>query len=318
MTFQPLCIYHTSNSDRSDCIIRYISNRTLNNNKNFICALTGPTGVGKSWCGVALAEDLKERNGVPFDPHKQIVSSVKQILLLIKDRELTHEIENGSPIVFEEPQVSANARNWHDESNKMLATLLSIFRSERLVVFFTTPFLEDIDKQSRKLFHAKFEVQSFDIKTKQTLLKPRFIEYSPYCPNPDGFYKRMLINQYAIEGKHHYGIEKVNTIKVNAPSKELSDIYLGIKAKYNKEHFDKMSKDIELSERKNEKRDPQADYLKLEQLYLEHGPDFNIFLKELPHITPQSLDKLLFFVKRSLKARGIALPRLDSLTSVSK
>lgn len=314
MTFQPMCIYHTPGLDRSDCIIRYISNRVLNNNKNFICAIVGPTGVGKSWCALALAEDLKERNKVTFNPEKQIVSSVKQVLELIKDRGVTKEIENGSPIVFEEPQVSANSRNWHDESNKMLSTMLSIFRSERLVVFFTTPFLEDIDKQSRKLFHAKFEVLSFDVKEKQTLLKPRFIEYNPICPNPDGFYKRMLINQYAIEGKHKYGIEKVHTIKVNSPSKELTDIYESIKAKYNREHYLKMLRDTERAEKKAEKHDAKADFLRIKEIYIEDGDNYDRLLAEFPHITPITMERYLSIAKRSLKATDMATKRPNSLT----
>lgn len=302
MTFQPLVIYHKPGTDRSDCIIRYISNRVLKSNKNFLCALTGPTGVGKSWCAVALAEDLKEYNGIPFEPSKQIVSSVKQILQLVKDKKTTNDIENGSPIVFEEPQISANARNWHDESNKMLASLLSIFRSERLIVFFTTPFLEDIDKQSRKLFHAKFEVQSYDSKTKLTLIKPRFIEFSPYCASFDGFYRRMLINQYAIEGKHHYGMEKVNTIMVKAPSKDLTIQYESIKSQYNTQHYERMLNEMENSEKKKVKTDTREDYIKVKELYSIYKENYDILMQKLPHIGPRTLERYIILIKKSLNA----------------
>lgn len=282
-----------------------------------MCAITGPTGIGKSWCGIALAEDLMEYNGVPFIPKKHVISSLRQVLQLINDREFKHDIENGSPLVFEEPQMEANSRNWQSESNKMLASLISVFREQRLIVFFTCPFLEFIDKQSRILFHAKFEVQSFDKQTELTVVKPRFLEFQPYCPNPDGFYKRRLINHYAIEGKRKYGVEKVGYIHVKAASKPIIDDYMAIKAENSKRYYATLLKQCEDMEKKKVKKDPQADYQKIKELYEKYGENYNILIANLPHISPRTIERHLVYVKKSLKTPTTALVQTDSLTHSS-
>ena len=46
---------------------------------------------------------------------------------------------------------------------------------KRLIVFFATPYLEMIDKQSRILFHGEFKVLGYDKNTKVANIKPRFL-----------------------------------------------------------------------------------------------------------------------------------------------
>lgn len=317
MVYQPINIYHEYNSDRGDCINRYISNRVLKNNKNFLCAVTGQTGVGKSWLCVALAEDLCQFNGIPFIPQKHIVSSLKQVLELINDREFSHDIQNGTPLVFEEPQMEANSRTWQQEANRMLASLLSIFREQRLIVFFSCPFIEFIDFQSRVLFHGKFEVQSFDKKTRITKVKPRFIEYSPICPNPDGFYKRRIINLFAIEGKNYYGNEKVGYISVEAPSQPMIDAYETIKKANSQRWYKQMLEKVNEAERKKVKTNPKELYNHVLKLYDEFGENFGAYLNVLPDITPPTLEKYLVYVRKSRKWGKRAVSQVDSLTQSS-
>src|SRR3990167_998882 len=45
--FQPLVIYRNPKDNREHSIIRYIGNRILKQNKNFLCALVGTGGMGK-------------------------------------------------------------------------------------------------------------------------------------------------------------------------------------------------------------------------------------------------------------------------------
>ena len=46
--------------------VRYISNR-INNNKNFILMISGPTGSGKTWAGLSLGEMLDEQFNVTIE-----------------------------------------------------------------------------------------------------------------------------------------------------------------------------------------------------------------------------------------------------------
>jgi hypothetical protein len=56
---------------------------------------------------------------IPFDPKIHVISSLKQLLLLINGKDLEKNIQYGSIIVFDEPQVGANARDSGKVDGKM-------------------------------------------------------------------------------------------------------------------------------------------------------------------------------------------------------
>jgi len=56
MGYLPSVIYNDVNADKKNSIIRCIGNRVLNNKKNFLCAVTGSTGSGKSWASLSMCE----------------------------------------------------------------------------------------------------------------------------------------------------------------------------------------------------------------------------------------------------------------------
>src|SRR3989304_4584960 len=125
MYFQPRVIYHNPLSKREDSILKYIGNRVIKNNKNFLCAIVGQTGMGKSWFGVAACERYAKMYNIPFNVEIHTIHTLKQLLTLIRNKELEKNIQIGTPLLFEEPQTEANSRDWQSESNKMLSTLLS-------------------------------------------------------------------------------------------------------------------------------------------------------------------------------------------------
>lgn len=301
--FLPEVFYRTPNADRSDAILRYIGNRVLNNNKNFLCAVTGQTGSGKSWACVGICEKYSKLYGIPFDVKVHTIHTLKQLLLLIKNKELEKNIQVGTPLIFEEPQATdANSRNWQSDANKMLAVLLSTFRNQRLVVFFSTPFLHNIDKQSRTLFHGEFKISSFDKNTKISRIKPRFIEFNG---DYDKFYKKKLIVYYAREGKRHYGMEKVASWEVPKASDKLLDEYEAIKAKFSVDLVNKLFKELEKSEKSEEKDTKEVDYLsifnKIKQIYIDSNGDYAKILEEMPNISPRTLETYLSMIKKATK-----------------
>ena len=160
--FQPKVVYSNPNENREHSIIRYIGNRVLRNNKNFLCALVGATGAGKSWAGLSICEQYAKLHNIEFDPNVHVISSLKELLKLVTAEDVDKKIKYGTPILFDEPQTEANSRSWQSEVNQAFNSLMSTFRNQRLVIFFALPYLEMIDKQSRMLFHGEFKVEGFD------------------------------------------------------------------------------------------------------------------------------------------------------------
>jgi hypothetical protein len=66
--FQPKVIYLNANEKRENSIVRYFGNRVMRNNKNFLCALTGSTGAGKSYAGLKICEIYSEMFKIHFNP----------------------------------------------------------------------------------------------------------------------------------------------------------------------------------------------------------------------------------------------------------
>lgn len=295
--FVPEVMYRKIDADRSDAILKYIGSRVLNYNKNFLCAITGPTGAGKSWAGIAMCNKFSKMYDIPFDVDIHTIHTLKQLLHLIKTKELEKKIQIGTPLLFEEPQATdGNARNWQSESNKMLAVLLSTFRNQRLVVFFSTPFLNMIDKQARILFHAEFKVISFDLKDKTTKIKPRFLEYNA---DMEKFYHKKLLVYYAREGKRYYGREKVSIWNIPKAPQELLDKYEEIKRKFSVDLVNKLWNQTNKDEVVEEKASSQNKYGKVKELYLKYGENYDKILSEMPDIAPHSLRIFINMIKKS-------------------
>lgn len=294
--FQPLVIYRNPAEKKDASILRYIGNRVLNNNKNFLCAVVGSTGSGKSYACLRMAEDYSNMYNIEFNPECHVISSLKELLVLITEPEETRKIKFGSVIVFDEPQVEGNARNWQSEMNQALSQLISTFRNQRLVVFFAVPFIDMIDKQSRILFHGEFKVLGFDRNTGVTNIKPRFLEY---IKTKGDFYRKRLIIQFKTKDKEVMTITKLNIWKINKPSQSTIDVYEKKKKSFTDNLNKKLLNQIELSEKQEEGKNKSEELFKVEELFDKYGENYIAMLKEMPHLSPFSLEKYVFFIKKS-------------------
>lgn len=291
------------NEPREDSILRYINNRVSNNNQNFLCAVVGGTGSGKSWGAIAMAEKYADKYNIPFDCNRHEISSLKELLLLINDKK-KNNIQVGSAIVFDEPQVDGNARDWQSDINQALNRLISTFRNQRLVIFFATPRLEFIDKQSRALFHAEFEAEGFSKQTGITKLKPRFL----YPKKGRGeFYKKRLNVEYKVEGKKTLRKYLLHYWMLPKASKEVLDIYEAKKEKFSNELNKKLLHDIEFNEQQQQARDKNEEFKKIRALYEEYGENYLKISEELPYLPMYTVERYIYYIKKSLgllKSRG--------------
>jgi hypothetical protein len=296
--FQPLVMYKNPEDKREHSVIRYIGHRVLNNNKNFLCALVGATGAGKSYGCLGIAELYSKQFGIPFDPNIHVVSSLKELLILITADDVDKKVGFGSIIVFDEPQIEANAREWQSEMNKALSQLVSTFRNQRLVVLFAVPYLEMIDKQSRVLFHGEFKVEGYDKTTKFTHIKPRFLEWNK---NKSDFYRKRLAIWYKTENKIAFNKIKLHSWDVPLASAQTIETYEAKKKKFTDDLNKKLLHRIELNEKQQEGRDKSADFQKVKELFDFYGEDYEKIMEQMPHLQPYSIEKYISFIKRSRK-----------------
>jgi len=296
----PKVIYNDIGEERKNSILRYIGNRVLVNNLNFLCALTGATGKGKSWCALSIAEIYSKMFNIPFDPEVHVIHSVKQMLELITRKDINQLIRTGTILVFEELQVEGNARDWHSDRNRSLNRIISTFRDQRLIVLFTTPIMRFIDKQSRLLFHGEFEVEGFNRTTQITTVRPRFLEPKKHV---DDFYRFMLRIVYKVEGKEKMQVSSLNTWLIPKASDNIIQVYEQKKKEFNTALNIQELKRQQLGESKEEGRDRNVDLMKIASAYEKYGDDFIKISEELPHINPSSLERSVLLIKRSLKAR---------------
>jgi len=293
--FRPQLTYKDTKEKIKHSFIHYFANRVLNNNKNFLCAVTGQTGSGKSWLAGSVAEIYSRLYGISYNPNIHILFSVKELLDLINRDDLETALPPGSIIMFDEPQVSANARDWRSEANQILGTLTSTFRNMRLIVFFATPYLEFIDKQSRILFHAEINVQGFDKTTNLTLCKPRFLEWNG---KKGEFYKKRLIVRHPVEGKTALNWYFVQNWEVPKPSKAWCQVYESKKIAFTRRLNKELQQQYEYTQSQQNKG---RDLVKLIELWEAHGYNLRVFSQELPHLSPYALERLTAMVRKQKK-----------------
>jgi len=145
--------------------------RRIAENRNFLCAITGPTGSGKSysalWAAEQLDADFDIRN-VCFEP--------KEFLDLLTGK--TKQLRRGSVLLFDEIQVSMGALAYQSIQSRLINSVLQTFRSMNLIVFFTTPSFGFVDASARKLFHSRWETVSIDRGSKTVKIKPYLLQLS--------------------------------------------------------------------------------------------------------------------------------------------
>lgn len=298
--YQPKVIYRNPDDERKNSIIRYIGNRVLNDKKkmNFLCGVTGKVGDGKSYSAISMAEIYAKMFNIRFDADIHIITSLKELLILINSKDRNKIITKGSVLVFDEPQVEANARKWQSEINLAFSQLITTFRNQRLVVFFALPYLSMIDKQSRIIFQGEFRVEGFDVNTKMAKVKPRFLEWNEEY---NRFFKKRLIIQYKDKNKHVMVTTKLHLWEVPLASSCLIDIYETKKTKFSIELNKKLLEKLELEEKKEEGRDKSDEFFKVKQLYDRYGEDYTKILAEMPHLSAFIIEKYIQFIKRSKK-----------------
>ncbi len=229
----------------------YIESR-IQHNKNYLCCITGPTGSGKTYSSLKLAEDLD-----PLFNADRVVFTPKEFINLLNNGNL----KSGSVIVFDEAGVSLNNREWQSKSNNLIQYILQTFRHKNYIVIFTSPDFAFIDKASRKLFHSYMETNGIDFENKVCKIKPLMIQISQRTG--DMYFKYLRMKAKGI------GRAKITQIKIPLPSKELIKDYEVKKTKFTSALNEKIENEFNSEEKRdiNKERIEKLELIKFRTCY---------------------------------------------------
>lgn len=228
--------------------LNYIRGRMTVMNKNWLCAVCGDTGSGKSYSALSVADRICP-NGIRIE---NVVFSPLDFMKRLK----SGEFKKGDIIIFDEAGVGMSSREWYSIQNKLLGSILQTFRNMNVGVIFTTPNLGFVDKQARTLLHSYMETSRIDRNLKVAYLK---------------IYN---VNHYSMWDKTYYNCprfrcdDRLITMKelaVPMPRISLVKEYEKVKTEYTEKLNAKVLEELNPDKKKKDGRKTSYDYNEMAQ-----------------------------------------------------
>lgn len=173
--------------DKEAWIANQIATRVRERNLNAICIFVGPTGAGKSYSALRLAELID-----PSFSMKRVVFRATEFLDLINDP----SVIKGNVVFWDEMGLGMPARDWQSVFNRSIGFVLQSFRFKNLILLMTVPDQSFIDSQARRLFHYFFECIAVHHAQEVVVAKPFIVDHNarfdkdylkyPVVSRPDG------------------------------------------------------------------------------------------------------------------------------------
>lgn len=213
----------------------YILQR-IEHNKNFLGAITGQTGSGKSYSALRLGEML--------DPDFSVLNicfSPKEFMDLVNGK--TKQLKRGSVIVFDEIQVSMSHLEYQSIQAKVLNYVFQTFRHRNFILFMTSPHFSFINASLRKLFHARMETVSIDPNQKVCTIKPMLIQVNQKTGD--------VYEKYLRVHTPEQGIVPLKHMKIALPSGALLKAYEEKKDQFGKDLNESIGRDLQRLEERS-------------------------------------------------------------------
>jgi len=198
-----------------DPIITWIKKRVVFN-LNFLSITTGPTGNGKSWLDLSIAEAIDPE----FNTEKQVAFTFTEFMKALNgfngdDEELAKK--KYKVIIFDEIQVSISKREWQSKINKLFNYITSTFRHQNIIVFLNSPFSDFVDSNTMKLLHSRIETKGWNKKDGKSAARFKLLDYNERIP------KMYEGSVYMIRGKEVIKLDGMWTM--NKPSDKVIEVY---------------------------------------------------------------------------------------------
>lgn len=231
------------------------------NNTNFVAAISGKVGRGKSWAALKLCSDLDKG----FDSSR-ICFTPTEVYKIVKDR-IDGKIPRGSFIMIDEAMIFLDSDKSRQDAEIMeFKQLMQTWRTFGLGCVMTFPSsLGSIQKKVRQMIDVVFTMLKVDYElgysyAKINELDPNSLTGKIYNPAP------VFSDDDGIEYKG-------SMLRFNKPPQKLINAYLKLEREYKKSINERNMKAAELREKKQKASSLGDDYyrkviLKNPSLYL--------------------------------------------------
>jgi energy-coupling factor transporter ATP-binding protein EcfA2 len=193
---------------------QYFKSRLINQNKNVLIAVTGPTGSGKSYACQRIAELwYKEYFNKEFPTETNTCFSIKEVMERLTDK--NNPLKRGELLIVEEAGTQLGNLDFQNKVSKIFTYVLQSFRSMNIGLIFNLPVLSMLNKSARLLIHAHFTTTGIDQDNKTSNLKPKFHQLNQDTGKIYPKFLRVAINGKIIPVKRFsYGLPTGNLLKI--------------------------------------------------------------------------------------------------------
>ena len=264
----------------------YILSR-IKRNKNFVCAVTGQTGSGKSYSCLTLGETLDPDfniDNVCFTP--------REFMDLVNGK--NKKLKSGSVILWDEMQVSMGHLDFQSIQSKAINYVLQTFRHRNFILLVSCPHLSFINASARKLLHAIMETVSIDKDKKQVILKPLLIQTNQRTGDLYFKYLRVVTPE---------GVCPLKRMRVGMASKELLKQYEQKKDEFTKKLNEDISRELEESDCKSSNELTEAQSNIIEDLM--EGLTIQEIVKKRNIIDKMVYSHIKYAKKKGIKIKAI-------------
>ncbi len=192
-----------------------IKHRLHDLNLNWMATFIGPPGSGKSWTALRVAELIDDT--FTWDQGAFDVDAVLE-------RVWEWKLKRGSAVILDEAGLAIDSRKWFEHANQALSYMVESFRYLGLAFLITVPDPSFIDRIPRSLFNMGFECLRVNQDEHTVTVRPYLNQLNPRLGKV--YQKRPHI------WRPEEGRTKVRSMKINRPSKELTDTYEEARHRY--------------------------------------------------------------------------------------
>ena len=148
----------------------------ISKNKNCIIIFNGPTGSGKSWAGLSLAEQVAEQMETQFKVSTNVSFN---FIELLKKTKLPGNDKPGTVFLMEEVGSvgsGGSAKEWMSKANAFFNSFMQTTRHRNQILIMTCPSFSNLDASSRRLVHCQIEMTGIDFNKNRSMCKPYVLQ----------------------------------------------------------------------------------------------------------------------------------------------
>ena len=224
----------------ADTFFKWLSRRTMKQNRNAIISVVGDTGSGKSYACLRILERMNE---IINPGTKAKVENCCRTLPEFMER-LKH-VKKGDVLILEEVGVNLAAATWASKLNRIMNHIMQTFRTQNLVVLLNLPNPKMLDINARRLLHGRITMKGINIPAKLSKISFKRRQYNSEYDKEYWKYLRTTINRKQV---------KIPTMTLNKPSDWLCKNYEKRRKEYTDRLKDDVTKEVNLTIAKESQR----------------------------------------------------------------